>query len=159
MKKLLPILALLIGVTGNAQCPPPTDLTYETVSNPNDVIFSWTENGDATTWEITVVPDFTLNTSWPVNGTYISPTTSFVIASAPITSGCHVYFVRSICSSTEQSSWVGIGTSYCSAEIQGYLATLSNQDFKAENNAVQLFPNPAQNSIRIAGRAKIEAVL
>ncbi|OYQ49262.1 hypothetical protein CHU92_00400, partial [Flavobacterium cyanobacteriorum] len=112
MKKILPLLALLTGVTGIAQCPPPTDLTYSMV-NGQDALLAWTESGEAIQWEIAIVPDFFIGAPLPSFVDFTTASNPLVISNAPITSGCIVYFVRSSCSPTEQSPWVGVGTSGC----------------------------------------------
>jgi hypothetical protein len=76
MKKTIPLIILLASLVGNAQCPAPSNLVYSTV-NTQDAVLSWTENGTANTWDITVVPDFYVGAPQPT-AYYVSSTNPFV---------------------------------------------------------------------------------
>ena len=137
---------MLTFFKGNTQCPAPSNLAYSTV-NVQDVVLSWTENGTATEWDVTVVPNFYVGAPLPTDSYYVSSTNPFVFANFPQT-GCNVFFVRSHCSSTEISPWVALATSGCDTNVNNYLATLSTNDFPF-NNKVKIFPNPSSSILFI----------
>ncbi|WP_213522547.1 fibronectin type III domain-containing protein [Nonlabens sp.] len=96
----------LIEVTacGNF-CPDPSQLTATAVTDTSADL-SWTENGSATTWEYEIdVTGFTQGTG--ANGIVSTMDNT----SNPITglsaASSYDYYVRSICSPTETSLWVG----------------------------------------------------
>ena len=137
---------MLTFFKGNTQCPAPSNLAYSTV-NIQDVVLSWTENGTATQWDVTVVPDFSVGAPLPTDSYNVSTTKQFIFANFPQT-GCNVFFVRSRCSATEVSSWVALATSGCDTNVNNYLATLSTNDFPF-NNKVKIFPNPSSSILFI----------
>ena len=137
---------MLTFFKGNTQCPAPSNLAYSTV-NIQDVVLSWTENGTATQWDVTVVPDFYVGAPLPTDSYNVSTTNQFIFANFPQT-GCNVFFVRSRCSATEVSSWVALATSGCDTNVNNYLATLSTNDFPF-NNKVKIFPNPSSSILFI----------
>lgn len=146
MRKIIIILILITFFKGNAQCPAPSNLIYATV-NTQDALLSWTENGTATQWDVTVVPDFYVGAPLPSDSYYVSSTNSFVFANFPPT-GCNVFFVRSGCSATAVSQWVAL-TSGCDTNVNNYLATtLSTSDFSFKNN-FKIFPNPSSSILFI----------
>lgn len=146
MKKIIPLLVLFPFFKGIAQCPAPSNLVYSTI-NTQDALLSWTENGTATSWDVTVVPDFYVGEPLPTDSYYVSSTNPFTFVNFPPT-GCNVFFVRSRCSPTEVSPWVAIGTSGCDTNVYNYLATLSSNEFSF-NNEVKIFPNPSNNILFI----------
>ena len=146
MKKIIILFLLLTFFKGNTQCPAPSNLAYSTV-NVQDVVLSWTENGTATEWDVTVVPNFYVGAPLPTDSYYVSTTNPFVFANFPQT-GCNVFFVRSRCSTTEVSPWVALATSGCDTNVTNYLATLSNNDFSFKNN-FKIFPNPSSDILFI----------
>lgn len=137
---------MLTFFKGNTQCPAPSNLAYSTV-NVQDVVLSWTENGTATEWDVTVVPNFYVGAPLPTDSYYVSTTNPFVFANFPQT-GCNVFFVRSRCSTTEVSPWVALATSGCDTNVTNYLATLSTNDFSFKNN-FKIFPNPSSDILFI----------
>ena len=145
MKKILTLLVLLTFFKGNTQCPAPSNLVYSTI-NTQDALLSWSENGTATTWDIAVVPDFYVGAPLPSNGWVTASTNPFVYVGLP--PGCNVFFVRSVCSTTDVSPWTAVASSGCPINIINYLATLSNNDFTF-NNKVKIFPNPSSNILFI----------
>lgn len=146
MKKIITLITLFTNLIGNAQCPAPSNLVYSTV-NFQDVQLNWTENGTATTWDITVVPDFYVGAPLPTDSYYVTNSNPFIFVNFPPT-GCNVFFVRSRCSATEVSPWVALATSGCDTNVLSYLATLSNNNFSF-NNKVKIFPNPSSNILFI----------
>ncbi len=146
MKKIITLLVLLTFFKGNTQCPAPSNLAYSTV-NVQDVVLSWTENGTATEWDVTVVPNFYVGAPLPTDSYYVSTTNSFVFANFP-TTGCNVFFVRSRCSTTEVSPWVALATSGCDTNVTNYLATLYTNDFSFKNS-FKIFPNPSKDILFI----------
>lgn len=66
MKKIIILFLLLTFFKGNTQCPAPSNLAYSTV-NVQDVVLSWTENGTATEWDVTVVPNFYVGAPLPTD--------------------------------------------------------------------------------------------
>jgi hypothetical protein len=152
MKKIINLLILITFFKGNAQCPAPSNLIYSTV-NTSDALLSWTENGTATTWDIAVVPDFYVGAPLPSNGWVSASTNPFTYLGLP--PGCNVFFVRSVCSATNVSSWTAVTSSGCPINIINYLATLlSNNDFSIYNNKVKIYPNPTDNFLFIDNNEK-----
>lgn len=158
MKKIIFLIILLANFIGNAQCPTPSNLTYNYI-NPNDVQLNWTENGTATTWDITVIPDFNVGTPLPSNGWISAATNPFVVTGLPPVNGCYVFFVRSVCSTTDVSSWIAIGSSSCTLNEFNYLATLSNNDFSINSdNNIKIFPNPSSSIFKIVSDTNIDKI-
>ena len=146
MKITITIIILLTNFVCNSQCQAPSNLVYSIV-NTQDALLSWTENGTATTWDITVVPDFYVGAPLPTDSYYVSSTNPFTFANFPPT-GCNVFFVRSRCSATEVSPWVAHASSGCDTNVTNYLATLSTNDFTLKNN-IKIYPNPTDNFLFI----------
>lgn len=71
------------------------------------------------------------------------------------------FFVRSVCSATDVSPWIAVGTLGCSTNVYNYLATLSNDSFTLnnENSVLQIFPNPSKNSFQIKCNSKIDKII
>ena len=145
MKKIITLLVLLTFFKGNTQCPAPSNLVYSTI-NTQDALLSWSENGTATTWDIAVVPDFYVGAPLPSNGWVTASTNPFVYVGLP--PGCNVFFVRSVCSTTDVSPWTALATSGCDTNVTNYLATLSTNDFSFKNN-FKIFPNPSSDILFI----------
>lgn len=157
MKITITIIILLTNFVCNSQCQAPSNLVYSIV-NTQDALLSWTEKGTATTWDITVVPDFYVGAPLPTDSYYVSSTNPFTFANFPPT-GCNVFFVRSRCSVTEVSPWVALGTSGCDTNIYNYLATLSNNNFSINNdNNIKIFPNPSSTIFKIVSDTKIDKI-
>ena len=157
MKITITIIILLTNFVCNSQCQAPSNLVYFIV-NTQDALLSWTENGTATTWDITVVPDFYVGAPLPTDSYYVSSTNPFTFANFPPT-GCNVFFVRSRCSVTEVSPWVALGTSGCDTNVYNYLATLSNNNFSINNdNNIKIFPNPSSTIFKIVSDTKIDKI-
>jgi hypothetical protein len=157
MKITITIIILLTNFVCNSQCQAPSNLVYSIV-NTQDALLSWTENGTATTWDITVVPDFYVGAPLPTDSYYVSSTNPFTFANFPPT-GCNVFFVRSRCSVTEVSPWVALGTSGCDTNVYNYLATLSNNNFSINNdNNIRIFPNPSSTIFKIVSDTKIDKI-
>ncbi|WP_395061744.1 T9SS type A sorting domain-containing protein [Flavobacterium sp.] len=148
MKKYLTLTILLTYIIGNAQCQTPSNLTLS-IPYATAAQLSWTENGTATSWEVSVVPDFYIGSNIPTNG-IIAVGNSYLFTDLPPAYGCYAFFVRSICSATDVSPWVAVGTLGCDANVYNYLATLSNDNFTINNdNNVKIFPNPSSNILFI----------
>jgi hypothetical protein len=157
MRIIITIIILLTNFVCNSQCQAPSNLVYFIV-NTQDALLSWTENGTATTWDITVVPDFYVGAPLPTDSYYVSSTNPFTFANFPPT-GCNVFFVRSRCSVTEVSPWVALGTSGCDTNVYNYLATLSNNNFSINNdNNIRIFPNPSSTIFKIVSDTKIDKI-
>jgi hypothetical protein len=157
MKKSIALIILLINFFGNAQCPVPSNLNLS-IPYPTAAQFSWSENGNATAWEVIVVPDFYVGAPMPLMGV-ITSNNPFLFTSLPPTYGCYVFFVRSRCSVTDASSWVAIGSLGCNTNVYSYLATLSNDSFTINNDSnIKIFPNPSSNFFKIVTNAKIDKI-
>ena len=155
MKKIS-LLVLFTVIIGNAQCPAPSNLVYSTI-NTQDALLSWSENGTATTWDIAVVPDFYVGAPLPSNGWVTASTNPFVYVGLP--PGCNVFFVRSVCSTTDVSPWTAVASSGCPINIINYLATLSNNDFSINNdNNIKVFPNPSSTIFKIVSDTNIDKI-
>jgi hypothetical protein len=157
MKKIITSIILFTNLIGNAQCLEPSNLTYNYI-NPQDIQLSWTENGTATTWDITVVPDFIVGTPLPSSGLYTTASNPFLLTGLSPAIGCSVFFIRSVCSATDVSPWVAVGTLGCSTNVYNYLATLSNDSFSLNENKLLLFPNPSNNFVQIKSNSKIDKI-
>ena len=156
MKKIITLLVLLAFFKGNTQCPAPSNLVYSTI-NTQDALLSWSENGTATTWDIAVVPDFYVGAPLPSNGWVTASTNPFVYVGLP--PGCNVFFVRSVCSTTDVSPWTAVASSGCPINITNYLATLSNNDFSINNdNNIKVFPNPSSTIFKIVSDTNIDKI-
>ena len=155
MKKIS-LLVLFTVIIGNAQCPAPSNLVYSAI-NTQDDLFGWWENGTATTWDIAVVPDFYVGAPLPSNGWVTASTNPFVYVGLP--PGCNVFFVRSVCSTTDVSPWTAVASSGCPINITNYLATLSNNDFSINNdNNIKVFPNPSSTIFKIVSDTNIDKI-
>ena len=155
MKKIS-LLVLFTVIIGNAQCPAPSNLVYSTI-NTQDALLSWSENGTATTWDIAVVPDFYVGAPLPSNGWVTASTNPFVYVGLP--PGCNVFFVRSVCSTTDVSPCTAVASSGCPINITNYLATLSNNDFSINNdNNIKVFPNPSSTIFKIVSDTNIDKI-
>ena len=147
MQKNITLFIIFTFFKGFTQCPAPSNLTVS-VTSLTTAELSWTENGTANTWETTVVPDFIVGTSLPTGGFIVTTSNPNIFNDLPSLSGCNVFFVRSVCSATDFSPWVAVGTLGCDANIYSYLATLSNDSFSIINN-IKIFPNPTDNILFI----------
>jgi Secretion system C-terminal sorting domain len=157
MKKIITLIILFTNLIGNAQCPAPSNLTYNYI-NPQDVQLSWTENGTANTWDITVVPNFYVGAPLPSDSYYVTSSNSFILVNFPPT-GCNVFFVRSRCSATVVSPWVALATSGCNTNVYNYLATLSNNNFSINNDkSIKIFPNPSSTIFKIVSDTKVNKI-
>jgi hypothetical protein len=157
MKKIIILLVLLTFYKGNTQCPAPSNLTLSSLT-ATTVELTWTENGTANTWETVVVPDFIVGTPLPTGG-FIATTNNPFIFTGLTLSGCNVFFVRSVCSATDVSPWVAVGTLGCDTNVYSYLATLSNNSFPGTaNSGLQLFPNPSKNVFQLKSNSKIDKI-
>lgn len=156
MKKIITLIILSTNFIANAQCPAPSNLslTFPTASSAQ---LTWVESGTATTWETIVIPNFNIGDQLPLSG-IITPNNIFLFINLPTLSGCNVFFVRSVCSPTENSPWVAIGTVGCSTEVNNYLATLSNDSFSSITRGIQISPNPSKNSVQIKCNSKIDTI-
>jgi len=156
MKKIITLLVLLTFLKGYTQCPAPSNLVY-TVINSNDALLSWTENGTATSWDVTVVPDFYVGAPLPTDSYYVSNSNPFTFVNFPST-GCNVFFVRSRCTTTDVSPWIALATSGCSTDINNYLNTLNTSTYTLENNQLYVYPNPSKNIIQIKSISTIDKI-
>ncbi len=161
MKRIVLLIFLLINTIANAQCPAPSNLVYSTI-NVQDVSLSWTENGTATAWDIAVLPDYIVGAPLPTAGSWVSVASyPYIITGLPPTYGCYVFFVRSSCSLTNVSQWVGIGSSGCSNEVNDYLASLlSNDNFSknTDDKDLQIAPNPSNKRVQLQMKSIIDNI-
>lgn len=158
MRKIYFILvAFFSGFISSAQCPAPSNFIV-TNFNPFEAVLSWTENGTATSWEVTFDPNYSIG-SQPSSVAWIAaPTNPFVITGLP--SGCNVFFVRSRCSLTIASTFAIAATTGCSSSIFNYIATLSNDSFENnDTNKLTLFPNPTNNILKLNYNSFIDKVI
>lgn len=82
-------------------CPRPSSITVN-YNNPTNVTVDWTENGTATQWEVLALP--------ANSGTPTSTTTGTITSVKPyvfttLTDSFYTFYVRAVCSPTENSSW------------------------------------------------------
>lgn len=148
---------MLANLIGNAQCPAPSNLSLS-FPTADSAQLSWIENGTATAWETTVVPDFIVGTPLPSGGFIATTNNPFIFTNLPTLSGCNVFFVRSVCSATDISPWAAVGTLECSTDVYNYLTTLSNDSFSLNSSGLQIFPNPSKNLVQIKINSKIDKI-
>ena len=134
MKNLITFTVLLINFVGNSQCLAPSNVNLiNNIIFSNTAELSWTENGNATSWEIAIVPDFNVGSTIPTNGWIVASSNPFTITGIPPSFECYAFFVRSVCSSTDVSNWTGASTSGCSITAYNWFLTLSNEKDKLPN--------------------------
>lgn len=145
---------------GNTQCSAPSDINLiDNINLLSTAELSWTANGNATTWEIAVVPNYIVGTSLPTGAWASAITNPFVLTNIPPINGCYAFFVRSVCSATNVSSWVAIGSSSCALSEFNYFATLSNTNFLINNdNNIKVFPNPSSTIFKIVSDTNIDKI-
>jgi len=156
MKKIITLLVLLTFFKGNTQCPAPSNLILS-IPNATSAQLTWTENGTANSWEVAVMPDFYIGAPLPSNGT-IATSNSYLVTDLPPGYGCYAFFVRSVCSATDVSSWIAVGSLGCSTNVFNYLATLSNDSFVADDNRLKIFPNPSSTIFKIVSDTNIDKI-
>lgn len=156
MKRYFTLILLVSYLILKAQCPAPSNFSV-TNSASFETILSWTENGSANTWEVAVTPNYVIGSPPPTFGTY---TTSNPFAFTNVPPGCYVFYVRSICSTTDVSPWAIVASSGCSTNVYTYIASLSNDTFllNSDNN-LKIYPNPAKNTFQINCNSNIKKVI
>lgn len=154
VKRIIPYIILIFNVTINAQCLAPSNLIAS--GGLGETTLSWTENGTATSWEIAVIPNYSIGDPIPTSG-IIASSNSFILTNLPPV--CNAFFVRSVCSSNIVSPWTVIGEG-CSQNTYMWLLTLSNDSFESnsENNRFQVYPNPTKNILHVMNNSKIEKI-
>ncbi|WP_299521515.1 fibronectin type III domain-containing protein [Winogradskyella sp.] len=90
---------ILGGITQS--CPTPTGLDAMGVTS-DEAQLSWTENGTATTWNIEIVPEGSMQTETPTNTGVSNP----FMASGLTPATNYTYYVQSDCGG-EVSAWAG----------------------------------------------------
>lgn len=161
MKKLITLTVLLINFVGNSECSAPSNVNLiNNIVFSNTAELSWTENGNATSWEIAIVPDFNVGSTIPTNGWIVASSNPFTITGIPPSFNCYAFFVRSVCSSTDVSNWTGATTLGCSITAYNWFLTLSNENFipNSDTDNLQIFPNPTKNIINIKNITEIENI-
>ena len=108
-----------VSFTTLEACPTPTDLTATTVpGNGTEAILSWTETGDATSWQIILNDDennlISANTN-PFTLTNLTPETAYTAQ------------VRAYCNSVDQSNWSNTVTFEPTEKIVIGSGTATNQ--------------------------------
>ena len=83
-------------------CPKPHSLTCSSLTD-NTATFTWTESGTATAWEIEYGPAGFVHG----NGTTVQVTTNPYTVTGLTASTTYDFYVRAICSATDQSVWEG----------------------------------------------------
>jgi uncharacterized repeat protein (TIGR01451 family) len=83
-------------------CVKPTLLNTTSVT-ATSVILGWTENNTATSWEVLALPCGSPIPSPTTSGTLTTTNPLLVSGLNPYT--CYTFYVRSICSATDKSSW------------------------------------------------------
>lgn len=160
MKKIIALLILLTFFKGNTQCPAPSNLNVvDNINLLSTAELSWTENGNATAWDIAVVPDFNVGSQLPSLAWASATNNPFILTNIPPNFGCYAFFVRSVCSTTDISPWIAVASSGCSINVFNYLATLSNINFSINNdNNIKIFPNPSSNIFKIVSNTKVDKI-
>lgn len=158
MKKIYFLFLFTIYFTVHAQCPAPSEITI-VFQDVTQTQLSWTENGDANTWEILVIPDNQLEFPLSSFG-YITAASNELYTILNIPDGCIIYFIRSVCSETEKSDWAYVATSNCPASVLENLDSLSNFDFSLPSNkpSFNVFPNPTKSILQLQYDTKIDKI-
>lgn len=156
MKKIVSLIVLATFFKGYTQCPTPSNLII-TIPNATSAQLSWIENGNATAWEVAVMPDFYVGAVLPSNGE-IATGNSYIVTGLPPAYGCYVFFVRSVCSATNVSSWVAVGSLGCSTNVFTYLANLSSDSFVVDDSRLIIFPNPSSTIFKITSDTKVDKI-
>ncbi|WP_298122051.1 choice-of-anchor L domain-containing protein, partial [Flavobacterium sp.] len=86
-------------------CPQPQSLLTSTVTY-NSVTLSWTENGTATAWQVLALPCGSPVPTASATGWVSAPTNPFVLSGLS-SETCYDIYVRSECSVSELSTWIG----------------------------------------------------
>ncbi|MCZ8145226.1 T9SS type A sorting domain-containing protein [Flavobacterium sp.] len=150
MKKIITLLILTTFFKGNSQCPAPSNINLiDNINLLSTAELFWVENGTATTWEIAVVPDFIVGSPLPTNVWATAATNPFVLTNIPPINGCYAFFVRSVCSVTDVSPWIAVGSTICTLNEFNYLVTLSNNNFSTINSKIKVYPNPTSDFLFI----------
>ncbi|RZK07568.1 MAG: T9SS type A sorting domain-containing protein [Flavobacterium sp.] len=154
-KKQMALIILLINFLAKAQCPAPSNVTY--YGNITDCTLSWTENGTASSWEIAILPNYVIGTPLPTSGFIQANTNPFTITG--LSPGCNVFFIRSVCSSIEVSSWAVVASLNCSTNVYIYLDTLSTNSLSLnQDNHIEIVPNPATHQIQVEATLQIDKI-
>ena len=90
-----------VGCETAVTCPRPSNLVVNYIS-PTNVSLGWTENGTASQWEVLALP---ANSGTPTNSTTGTLTSSNPFEFTNLTESMYTFFVRSVCSSTDNSNW------------------------------------------------------
>uniref|UniRef100_UPI004049091F T9SS type A sorting domain-containing protein n=1 Tax=Flavobacterium sp. TaxID=239 RepID=UPI004049091F len=158
MKKMYFLFLFTIYFNVHAQCPAPSDITimFQDVTQTQ---LSWTENGNANTWEILVIPDYQLESPLSSFG-YITVASNELYTILNVPNGCIIYFIRSVCSETEKSDWAYVATSNCPDSILENLANLLNNDISLLSNksSLNVFPNPTKSILQLQYDKKIDKI-
>lgn len=125
-------------------CAPPSNVVAKDIVDTN-VKISWDVNGTENAWEISVQP---FGTSAPVGNTspeylYTAGTNPYTVTGL-VAATKYQYYVRSICSGTVQSEWVGPFdfTTKCSFEnLCEYTITLSNDNSFGVGGGINVIQN------------------
>jgi hypothetical protein len=125
------------------ECETPTGLTVvESTLTTTSATLSWTENGDATEWEIKL-------TTAGVDSVCTANSNPYTVNGLRANSSYQVR-VRAICSETEQSEWSAM-TSFQTPQGVG----IDGVDMLGVN----LYPNPASSVITLEVAEKAEVTL
>lgn len=87
-------------------CLRPTNVTINNVTNTSATL-NWTENNAATSWEVVALPCASVPNSNTV-GTVVTTNPTTITGLNPLT--CYRFFVKSICSTSDNSEWSAIGS-------------------------------------------------
>jgi len=125
-------------------CAEPSNLTVQNIADTTADL-KWDANGTETSWEISVQPAGTPAPVGATNPDYLHTSTTNpygVTGLVPATK--YEYYVRAICSTTQQSAWVGPFefTTRCSLEnLCEYTITLTNDTTFGVGGSIDLIQN------------------
>lgn len=159
MKTIKSIL-LIVSTICSGQCPAPSNINIiNNILLLNTVEMSWSENG-TTSWEIVVLPNFNVGDSLPTVGV-VTTSNPYTIVNLPPSYDCYAFFIRSCCSATDVSPWVGVTSSGCSIAAYNWFVTLSNNNFSnyLDNNTLEVFPNPAKNIMYVKNESHVNKIV
>lgn len=126
-------------------CQAPSDIVVDNISDSGAMI-SWTENGDATSWEVLYGGEgFDPNSQG--NSEVAGPSAELELTDLNGGTAYDVY-VRAICAEADSSEWVGPET----------FTTSTNGIADIAIDGFHFYPNPAQDQLTISANVNLDGI-